>query len=296
MTQLPLPLPQSPEFARACAAMGHDLRIFQCETDLGRPISWQIQSRKLPVLGRVDLVSRGPVAPSAADQDFWLSTWRQRHDGRPLILNADGLSAQNLIRAGFWPLMTPASLAMLPLDTPNAMRARLRQKWRNRLNRAEAEAITITRQSLSADHWLLTAEMAQARSKGYRGLPPALSAAFASANPGQAVVFEARHKAEPIAAALVLRHGRMATWQIGHSTELGRKMNAMNLVLWRAMTWLSARDHSCLDLGMLNHQDAAGLSHFKLGTGAETHRLGGTWLHQNALAPIARRLPLRMAA
>ncbi|ASP21701.1 acetyltransferase (GNAT) domain protein [Antarctobacter heliothermus] len=290
---LPLPLPQSEEFAATCQALGRPLR--RCKSEVGRRVRlwWQIQSHKIGVLGRIDLVSRGPVASEAGDLTDWTMRWQRWHDGRPLVLNADGLGPELLRSAGFWPLMTPASLALLPLGPEADMRAAMAQKWRNRLNRATREGLEVRETALTSNHWLLTAEAAQARARRYRGMPPGFSAAFAQVNPGAAQVFEARLRGVPVAAALMLRHGRMATWQIGVTTPEGRQRHAINLLLWRAMQSLAAQGHDCLDLGILNAQDAPGLAHFKLGTGAHTHRLGGTWLHLGALAPLARRLPRR---
>ncbi|WP_323770083.1 GNAT family N-acetyltransferase [Antarctobacter sp.] len=291
---LPLPLPQSEEFAATCQALGQPLR--RCKRESGRRVRlwWQIQSRRMGPLGRVDLVSRGPVAAEAEDLQDWTARWQRWHDGRPLVLNADGLEAGALRSAGFWPLMTPASLALLPLGSENAMRAAMAQKWRNRLNRATREGLEVRETALEPDHWLLPAEAAQARARRYRGMPPGFSAAFAQVNPGAARVYEARLRGAPVAAALMLRHGRMATWQIGVTTPEGRQRHAMNLLLWRAMQGLAAQGHDCLDLGILNAQDAPGLAHFKLGTGARAHRLGGTWLHLGALALLARCLPRRL--
>lgn len=293
---LVLPLPQSPEFARTCDLLG--LPIRQCKRESGGQahVWWQVQSRKLPLLGRVDLISRGPVARSPADLDDWLSGWLRWHDNRPLLLNADGIATEALRDAGFWPLITPATLALLPLSDRATLRAALQPKWRNRLVRAENAGLRVTRHGVTSNHWLFEAEKTQMRTRRYRGLPPAVCLAFASANPGQAVLFEARNKGRPVAAALMLRHGPMATWQIGHSNEEGRRLNAMNRLLWEAMGWLADQGHTVLDLGTINQQDAPGLAHFKLGTGAVAHRLGGTWLHQGALAPFARRLPRALAA
>lgn len=295
MNALVLPLPQSPEYAAACAALGIPVRACKRSRDGDVSLWWQIQSRRLGVLGRVDLVSRGPVARDPGDQDRWLGAWQRWHDGRPMLLNADGIAAANLRAAGFWPLMTPATVGLVRLGPRAEMRARLRQKWRNRLNRAEAAGLRVTRHPLSAQHWLLDAELHQARAKGYRGLTPALSLAYARANPRRAWVFEARHRARPVAGLLVLQHGPMATWQIGVSLDEGRALNAMNLLLWQAMGWLADEGHSVLDLGLMNADDAAGMTRFKLGTGAAPRTLGGTWLHLGALAPVARHLPLRLA-
>ncbi len=287
------PLPQSDEFAAACAAMGQPLRLCRRESRARERLRWQVQSRRFGPLGRVDLISRGPVGEAEALED-WPDHWRQWHDGRPLVLNAEGMAPERLRAAGFWPLMTPASIALLPLGEEGAMRAAMAQKWRNRLNASLRTPLRVTCHALNRAHWLLQAEQVQARQKGYRGLPPGLSAAFAAANPGKATVFEARHRGRPVAALLILSHGPMCTWQIGHSTAEGRRLNAMNRLLWSAMTHAAGRGHRLMDLGLLNNRDAAGLTRFKLGTGAQAHRLGGTWLHLGVLAPMARQLPARM--
>lgn len=290
-----LPLQQSPEYARACAAMGLVLRAHKQECSGQTRLWWQVQSRRMGPMGQVDLVSRGPVAHDPADLTDWLGCWQRWHGKRPLLLNADGIGAADLRAAGFWPLMTPATLAMLDLGPRDQMRAQMQQKWRNRLNRVEGEKLKVTRHALTPQHWILHAELRQAKEKGYRPLPPAISAAYSKTNPGQAVVFEARSRGEIVAGLLVLRHGMMATWQMGHSTEDGRKLNAMNLLLWRAMCWLADQGHRKLDLGVINSDDAKGMTRFKLGTGAFAHQLGGTWLHQGLLAPVAQLLPLRLA-
>lgn len=293
---LPLPLPQSPEFARACAALDRPLRLCTRERRGSLRLWWQVQSRRFGPLGRIDLISRGPVARDGDDLQEWPDRWRRWHDGRPLLLNADGISPDALRQAGFWPLMTPASLAVLPLRAEETMRRALRQKWRNRLNRAERADLCLRQRRLAPDDWLLRAEADQARRKGYRGLPPAFSRAFDAVNPGKTLVVEACEGGTPVAAALILRHGRICTWQIGHVSPRGRRLNAMNLVLWHAACVLAEAGHDSLDLGTLNRDDAPGLAHFKLGSGAQVHRLGGTWLHVPALVPLARHLPRRLAA
>jgi hypothetical protein len=299
MDDLPLPLPQSPEFARAAALLNVSVRRRQQESAGRLTGIWQIQSRGFYRLGEVDLLSRGPVWRSDVAAQGWLRRIPGLQGTRPLILNADTLLPPHALRAtGFWPLVSPATIAMLRLKEPGQMRAAFHQKWRNRLNRAEAAGLQLDWQDLHADedHWLLRAEAAQQRCKGYRGWPMTFVHAFAAANPGQARLLTARYKSRPVAAALFLCHGQMATYQIGHSLPEGRQMNAMNLVLWEAMRALAARGHSLLDLGTLNSEDSAGLAHFKLGTGAEAQRQGGTWLYHRNLAPLARRLPDCLAA
>ncbi|WP_353472021.1 GNAT family N-acetyltransferase [Salipiger sp. H15] len=292
MTAPALPLPQSPEYARACAALGHPCRAGKGPLPNGNPLHWQVQVRQLPLLGQVSLLSRGPVTERQDDALDWLQSWRPPG---PLLLNAEALPPAALRGAGFWPLVTPMTLALLPLGPEAKMRAALAPKWRNHLNRAEGSGLEVRRLPLQGDHWLLAAEAAQARARRYRNLPPRLLAAFAAANPGAAWIWEARRHGAALAAIAVLRHGHMASWTTGVTTPEGRAAQAMTLLLWEAMRWLSTRGHDRLDLGMLNSDDAPGITRFKLGTGAQAHRLGGTWLRARALAPLARRLPEGLA-
>ncbi len=292
LSPLLLPLLQSPHYARTCSLIGVDCRSGQDALPGGGLLHWQMQSRRMPLLGTVSLLSRGPVAGSPAAAERWL---RERRGTGPLLINADGLGTDALRRAGFWPLLTPATLGLLPLGSEAEMRGGLRQKWRNRLARAEDARLTLRRMPLLAEHWLLAAEAAQARARRYRNLPPGMLVAFARANPGSALIWEARQGRLPVAAIAVLRHGRMASWTTGVSTPRGRAVNAMNLLVWEAMRWLAAQGHELLDLGILNDDDAPGVTHFKRGTGARSHRLGGTWLRTRALAPLARHLPKGLA-
>jgi len=290
-----LPLPQSPEFARTIDLLGKFTGQHVMQLPDGRALQWHVQSRNFGPFGTVDLVSRGPVTHTPSDWRFWLQHWRAFHGTTPLLLNPLGLAAEDLTAAGFWPLMSAAHLGILHLADRDSMRMKLHQKWRNRLVRSEGHGARVTTCELSDYHWILSAEKAQAKAQGYRGLPPGFSLAFAKANPGKSLILEAQHSGDVIAAILILRHGKMATWQIGHSTPKGRQLNAMNLLLWHAMVTLNDLGHSHLDLGILNDDDAPGLTHFKLGTGATAQRQSGTWLHMNVLAPLARRLPLWMA-
>ncbi|WP_107498032.1 GNAT family N-acetyltransferase [Thalassobius sp. I31.1] len=283
-----LPLQQSPEFARCLTAMRQLVtRHVSARSDM----SWQVQSKGIGGIGLVDLVTRGPVG----NMETWLQHWRDYHDTTPLLLNAPPCRPDLLRNHGLWPLITPVTLGITDLGAPQNMRSAMGQKWRNRLRRAEAYKIKVKCYDLQDHHWLIATEDTQARQKGYRGYPAGFSTLFGQINPGQAKVFEAQYQGEIIAGIVVLLHGRMATWQIGHNLPEGRQLNAMNLLLWRAMCWLSERGYMQLDLGVLNGKDAEGLTRFKLGSGAKAQRQGGTWLYMNTLAPLAKRLPSRLS-
>lgn len=280
----PLPLQQSPEFRAALAAMG----IGSERISLG-PGDALLQSRILPVLGPVGLISRGPVwrdIPEAGAVRDDLA-----RVGFPVLINAEARQDAVLRAAGLLRVMTPATLAVLDLrGGAAAIRARMHGKWRNRLVRAEGSALRFRRTTLpdARAAWVLEAEALQRRAQGYRGLPPTLALAFGQATPGAAVLYEALEDGAPVAGIVVLRHGAMATYFLGVTTQAGRAANAHTFLLARAAFECAAEGVLTLDLGTLDTQSAPGLARFKLGSGAQAVPLGGTWLYARALAGLLK--------
>ncbi len=189
------------------------------------------------------------------------------------------------------PLISPAHVAELPLH-PKAdhQRAALHQKWRNRLTRAETSGTTVRLGNPADLDWLLTADAAHRRLRGYRGWPAVLTRAWCATNRRDTLLLTAFENHQPVAAALLLVHGAAASYHIGHSTPRGRQLNAHNLILWQAMHRLSGAGVTRLDLGIVDTKTAPGLARFKLGTGATTRPLGGSWLWVPALGAALRPL------
>lgn len=284
-----LPLTQSAAYARAMALLGvpvEELALLRPEGSAGHAM---LQTRRLPVLGQVGLISRGPVwcaRPDAALLARVIAGLRH-----PVILNADGMAREDLAAAGFFRIMTPATVAQLDLSgDAAARRGRMHQKWRNRLVRAEAGRLRVLRDAMPVDsgHWLLKAETVQRRARRYRELPIDFTLAFAQANPGKAQLFTARQGVETVAGMLFLQHGPTATYHIGHTTAAGRAADAHTLLLARAADWLADHGAEVLELGTIDTVNAPGLARFKLGSGAVAHPLGGTWLFSRRLARMVR--------
>lgn len=286
-----LPLAQSAGFARAMAQLGVTVDEHALSTPEGSAGHAIIQTRRLPVIGRVGLISRGPVWCARPDAALLARTVAAL--SHPVVLNADGMVPQELAAAGFFRIMTGATIAQLDLSgDPEERRGRMHQKWRNRLVRAEAGKLRVHREAMPIDlrHWLLRAEDSQRRARRYRELPIAFTLAFARTNPGKAQLFTARSGRDVVAGMLILRHGPTATYHIGHTTEAGRSKHAHTLLLARAADWLAKNGVGVLELGTLDTVNAPGLARFKLGSGAVAHVLGGTWLYSRRLAPLARVL------
>jgi hypothetical protein len=197
--------------------------------------------------------------------------------------NASVFELQSPEMHGLSRVMTGYSTVMLDLRQPQAeLRRKLEGKWRNRL--AKVEADDSLRVQVQADRQacqqLLARENEQRQSRGFHGLPTPLVPAFidAHAKPSQALLMStAKQGKETVAAMLFLLHGRGATYHMGWSNEVGRKLNVHNLLLWRAMAQLQAQGVEQLDLGGVNTHDLPGISRFKLGTGGQVLTLAGTY-------------------
>lgn len=177
--------------------------------------------------------------------------------------------------------VTGYSTAWLDLGVgTDRLRAGLHQKWRNQLLAAEGEKLRIRdSRSGQALNWLLERYDAERKRRRFRATTGAFAAALAICAPRPRDVFllQAVRGSEPIAGVLFLRHGYSATYQIAYSTEAGRAANANRLLLWEGMRRLTAEGVRWLDLGGVD-ASMAGVSRFKLGTGAVPVTLVGTWL------------------
>ena len=279
MNDLVVPLTQSHEFEKACKMVS--IQVSRLKSPLGTCL---VQTRKLPVIGNVNLVSRGPVVRDAHDQKSFLSDIRRSVRG-PLVVNA----SEDADKVGGLKLARGAKLALVDLKPEAEARARLHQKWRNQLKKAEKSDLVIVDQPLNTHKhgWFLEAEQRQQKQRGYKNYPAALLLAFAAANKNQARLYSALRAGKPVAAMLVLKHGRMATYQAGVTTDAGRQTCAHNLILWTLMCDLQRKGFVTLDLGRADL--SKGLSRFKLGAGARAATLPGSYLFWNPLARGAKR-------
>ena len=256
--QLPA-LQQSSAFRAALASMGVPHGVVETQN------------------GPVTVVCRGPLGLiSRADLRNSDTSRAAKALGCPwLIVNAETTAGGRGL-----PLMTPASIAEIDLSPSlGNLRQALAPKWRNKLNQSQTHKIKVKTSHLAPDtsHWLLKLEHNQRRTKGYRGLPTVFASAFAHANPGQAMLFEATVKRDTIAAMLWLRHDVGATYHIGWSGEVGRAHSAHHRLMWHAIEHFKGQGVQHLDLGGVATDHSEGLARFKLGTGAHLRKLGGTW-------------------
>lgn len=196
--------------------------------------------------------------------------------------SVNAAEAQILTKTGAIPVMTPAHHAIVNLLPPlTTRRAALHGKWRNRLKSAERAGLTVDCAPLDPvlQQALLTNELSQRATRRYRAHPPAFTNAWATTHPDLTNIFIAKENNVPIAFVLILMHPPGATYHIGWASTRAKHLNAHNLLIWQAMTWLADRGYSELNLGTVDTDTNPGLARFKLGTGATIRPLGPTLLH-----------------
>jgi hypothetical protein len=162
---------------------------------------------------------------------------------------------------------------------PDALRAGLRQNWRNQLVRAERERLRIRdSHGGAALGWLVERHDEHRRRRRFGGPTGTFAAALAvlAPNPQDVLVLRAERGSEPVAGVLFLRHGDAATYHLAWTGADGRAAHAHNRLVWEGVVRLAAAGVRWLDLGGLD-ASMPGVSRFKLGLGVEPVTLTGTW-------------------
>jgi Acetyltransferase (GNAT) domain len=278
------PLQQSWTYGQAVALLGARVRRFEIVAG-GQSGFAQVVTRRV---GPLDLtvLHRGPVWEGAVAPDLARAALRglaKRTRGVFIVTPPESFGGWGVV-----PLNAPRTEAVIDLSPDlRSLRAGLHGKWRNRLVRAEAARLSVStcQPGFHDLRPLIAHEADQRRTRRYSGLPPAFLRAWTEAAPDQVLLVQATDRMGPVAAMLFLTHGRAATYQLGWTSDRGRRAHAHNALLWSGMTQLHARGITSLNLGEIDTDRNPGLARFKLGTGAVARALGPTCLVLPAIPP-----------
>lgn len=286
------PLEQSWIYGEAIA-VGSPYRPVRGVFRSGGRVVALVQAVAWSIAGTVRLVKvvRGPLfldpEPDPAVRD---AVYRLIRDRWPLARAnalfwtpelADGPDADRLMRGlGMHRTVTGYTTAWLDLSPgADALRAGLRQNWRNQLVRAEKERLRIRdSHGGAALGWLAERHDEHRRRRRFGGPTGTFAAALAvlAPNPRDVLVLQAERGSEPVAGVLFLRHGDAATYHLAWTGPEGRAAHAHNRLVWEGVVRLAAAGVRWLDLGGLD-ASMPGVSRFKLGLGVEPVTLTGTW-------------------
>ncbi len=287
---------QSPAYARACAKTNYQTIRQGVFTIEDRPAAL-LQILEAGFLNKAVhgvILDRGPLwfdgLGSKEDFSEFLQAFRHEFPARlgrkirfiPEIENTP--SFQNIMKSnGFRQHHNSEAYKTLWLDLqPDfvALKANLDKKWRNALNKSQKQGLKIiAKQDSQLLAWFLSYYEQDKRERNYQGpsinLLTALIREFSGGK--NALILYALFDETPIAAILIFIHGHSATYQIGYSSDLGRKKNAHNALLWHAVEVLKERNIREIDLGGINSEDD-GLTKFKKNLGGEVTETPGLFI------------------
>ncbi len=202
-----------------------------------------------------------------------------RRFGRRLrfIPEASPQSADLLKDYGFKPVGQNYKTIWLDLRPPlETLQKNLKKNWRAELKKSE-NLQTHWSDDGKNFSWVMQNYEHDKAEKGYDGvsLKTMVYLAGEFSRGKNMLIGTALFDEKPIAAIVILSHGKSATYQIGYTSEQGRKTSAHHLLLWQAVEQLKERGIHDFDLGGINEDTAKGLKRFKMGMGGKiTETLG----------------------
>lgn len=162
-----------------------------------------------------------------------------------------------------------------------SLRANLKKNWRGTLSKAERDKDLVVDWTITtADYKVFLQNYAADKAaKDYNGPSVKLLTALARAFlPGGKMRFGRVVKdRQVLASVLLLKHGTGATYQVGWSSDAGRRAGAQNLLLWHAIMELKKDGIKQLDLGGVNDERAKGVKKFKEAMGGRLIRFGALY-------------------
>ena len=188
----------------------------------------------------------------------------------------DGPAARALLaNLGYERLDVPGyQTVWLDLTQDEALlRAQMKPNWRNKLSKAERAGLLVEwdRKGRFFASVLRNYKRDQVK-KDYKGPSARILKALVSvfAPKEKILIGRAIIKGKIVAETLFFLHGKSATYQVGWTSEDGRRTAAHHLLLWRAMPYLKEAGITDLDLGGGNDDTAKGVKQFKEGMGGQT--------------------------
>jgi len=162
----------------------------------------------------------------------------------------------------------------------NKLLENLDSKQRNRIRKTEKKDVGILWDQLGLDiDWLLKNYMRDRLMKNYAGASPKLIRSMCRifGKDKKILMGTAIKDGEKIGAILIFYHGKSATYQIGWSSDIGRKHGVNAYLLWNAFAKLKGDDIHDFDLGGINNDTAQSIKKFKQSFGGEITRYSGLY-------------------
>lgn len=246
-----------------------------------------VKQLRLPLISTgLAWINRGPCLIGAAqDPDLYNACldalFRYFVSERKFYLRLAPASMVEHLPSAFLRTQVPgwqSATVSLETDT-DTLRAALKQKWRNTLNKAEKAGIDVQSGSQPERIYAFIADHeAFVERAGFRTtVTSELMRSLANADdPNFSLTAFSAHdvRGETLGWALVAIYGSTAEYLAGNSTDTGRKAGAGQILLWRAMVDMKARGLRWFDVGGMDlNLTPPGIFRFKEGLSGQPYAL-----------------------
>lgn len=160
------------------------------------------------------------------------------------------------------------------------LRKNLKKNWRGSLQKFEKSDVDVVWDETGKTlPWLLKHYEIDKAQRGYEGASPKFLRWLGNicASKNNLLIGQAIDEGHCIGSIMILCHGLSATYQVGWTSDDGRKKCVHHGLLWQAMLKLKSRAIKDLDLGGMNDEKAKGVQKFKKGLGGESVTLAGIY-------------------
>jgi len=286
---------QGPEYCRLAAARsGASAEAVVCVEDGHIVGAANVRVRRVPLLGGgIAYVSGGPMVrlkngekaglnAAAALRSTLSALVAEYVRRRGLVLRVapamgdrdwDDAQGRAFSDAGFLPARGPRYRTLIVDLSPDPapLRAGLQQKWRNCLNSAERQGLTVRDCAGPAGMDEFTSLYSEFQ--GRKGFHAEFDAEFYAgvqrgADENERLVVQLAEKdGRPVAGHVSVMGGDTCTYLLGATSQEGLKCKAAYLLQWRTMLLARDRGLRSYDLGGIDPEGNSGVYHFKRGMG-----------------------------
>jgi hypothetical protein len=171
--------------------------------------------------------------------------------------------------------------AWIDLSDLDAVRRRLDRQWRNKLVAGERSGLNL--ESDTGDEayaWMADRYQALMADRSFQGIPLTVLQGLRAQrrDADDIVVYRAGHNHTWCAGIVIARHGTAATYLVGWADEEGRRLRAVNVLIFRAMKELARGGCGWLDVGGIDDILTPGIARFKRGIRGEEYVLAGEFV------------------
>lgn len=158
----------------------------------------------------------------------------------------------------------------------NLLMSQLKPNWRNQLKLSSKKNLCVKNENSNESIInIINLSTIYAKLHNYKSINLKFLKFFLQNS--ECKIFNAYNNNILISSICISIHGCSSTYLLGWSNYEGRKLNAMNLLIWKAILDLKKNEIQYFDLGGFDNDKSTGVTNFKIGIGGSNYKLVGNF-------------------